>query len=185
MKTIAIISIIFVGTFHIYKIESCTTNQFECVDGQCIPREQRCDDNFDCTDRSDEVNCTYHDPNHCPEGLQRCYNDQCVADLNQCPTPTLIPTATEVSSISTSQLQASSLFLSNSVGIVATSSLFITKSSVIETTIASVESVTPTSDDHNPVTDNSNLLYLLFLLLFIPIGLAVCIVYNRSDKRKF
>ncbi|CAC5422395.1 LRP2 [Mytilus coruscus] len=149
---------------NIHIAESCTTNQFKCADGQCIPSEKRCDNTFDCTDRSDEVNCS--DPSQCPEGLHRCDNEECVTDLNQCPTPTLIYTATDMFSISTSQLQSSSSY------IVATSSLYMSKSSVTDTTSVLVESVTPTTEDHTPDADNSNLLYLLFLLLFIPIGLA-------------
>ena len=35
----------------------CKTNEFTCNDGSCIDLEYRCDDNYDCSDRSDEKNC--------------------------------------------------------------------------------------------------------------------------------
>jgi len=49
----------------------CTEIQFECAySGQCIPREQVCDKNEDCYDKSDEnefiCNGTSHTPLPCP-----------------------------------------------------------------------------------------------------------------------
>ena len=35
----------------------CTSDQFTCANGQCVPMAARCDGNIDCTDGSDESNC--------------------------------------------------------------------------------------------------------------------------------
>ena len=35
----------------------CNANEFTCNNGLCIDLEQRCDNIFDCSDRSDELNC--------------------------------------------------------------------------------------------------------------------------------
>jgi len=51
----------------ILSMNSCTSYQFNCNDGGCIPLEYWCDNNFlnnsiSCEDGSDELNCTYlHD----------------------------------------------------------------------------------------------------------------------------
>ncbi len=36
----------------------CPDGDFECNDGGCINVILRCDGSFDCTDHSDEINCT-------------------------------------------------------------------------------------------------------------------------------
>lgn len=136
MRKTAIITLTIVVVFYICAVEPCDTNQFQCYDGQCISNEHRCDNDFNCEDRSDELNCSY--VYECHEGLHRCYNGQCVAELNICPSPILIQT--EISSTRTSQLQSSSLYISTSVGIAATSALYMPQSSVIETTTASGDS---------------------------------------------
>jgi low-density lipoprotein receptor-related protein 1B len=41
------------------KIQKCGLNQFMFKDGQqCISQEQRCDQHYNCHDRSDESNCS-------------------------------------------------------------------------------------------------------------------------------
>ena len=35
----------------------CVLEEFACDNGQCINGTLRCDDNPDCTDGSDELNC--------------------------------------------------------------------------------------------------------------------------------
>ncbi|XP_052075650.1 CD320 antigen-like isoform X3 [Mytilus californianus] len=40
----------------ITSVESCDADQFQCTNGQCIPARARCDDNFECSDYSDELN---------------------------------------------------------------------------------------------------------------------------------
>ena len=39
------------------KLTGCNLGEFTCDDGQCIGMTQRCDQVFDCSDESDEVNC--------------------------------------------------------------------------------------------------------------------------------
>ena len=41
----------------ILTVDSCTDEEFECQDGNCIPYSSRCDEIFDCADLSDELNC--------------------------------------------------------------------------------------------------------------------------------
>ena len=40
-------------------MHSCQAEEFICRDGYCSPYEQVCDGTFDCTDSSDESNCTF------------------------------------------------------------------------------------------------------------------------------
>ena len=39
------------------KMTSCNENEFTCWTGDCIRMEERCDNAFDCRDKSDESNC--------------------------------------------------------------------------------------------------------------------------------
>ncbi|XP_076106435.1 uncharacterized protein LOC143075061 isoform X1 [Mytilus galloprovincialis] len=63
-------------------IESCDADQFRCTNEQCIPAKARCDDNFECLDYSDEVNCIFVQP--CPEALYRCETGKCVDNKAKC-----------------------------------------------------------------------------------------------------
>ncbi|XP_071181075.1 uncharacterized protein [Mytilus edulis] len=63
-------------------IESCDADQFQCTNGQCIPVKARCDDNFECLDYSDELNCIFVQP--CPEALYRCETGKCVDNKAKC-----------------------------------------------------------------------------------------------------
>ena len=36
----------------------CNTEQLECGDGQCVPRSWACDGEADCTDGTDEKDCS-------------------------------------------------------------------------------------------------------------------------------
>lgn len=50
---------------------ACAINQYRCASGQCVSEALRCDGYADCSDRSDEVDCTR--PPRCPTQL-RCPN---------------------------------------------------------------------------------------------------------------
>lgn len=39
-------------------LSSCNPKQFPCDSGQCVPQEKRCDQRPDCSDETDERNCT-------------------------------------------------------------------------------------------------------------------------------
>ncbi|GAB6024603.1 hypothetical protein CHUAL_009749 [Chamberlinius hualienensis] len=49
---------------------NCTSDQFQCPDGQCIPSSWRCDRTSHCSDGTDELDCHY-DP--CQEGWFKCH----------------------------------------------------------------------------------------------------------------
>lgn len=36
---------------------ACSSNEWTCSDGSCIPQEQRCDNRYDCPDYTDEYEC--------------------------------------------------------------------------------------------------------------------------------
>ena len=44
--------------FHISK--GCTSTQFNCANGQCVPVASRCNNIRECSDGSDELNCGKH-----------------------------------------------------------------------------------------------------------------------------
>lgn len=43
----------------ILTVETCQVNEFTCSDGNCIPIAKKCNLDFDCRDRSDEITCKY------------------------------------------------------------------------------------------------------------------------------
>ncbi|CAC5357986.1 unnamed protein product [Mytilus coruscus] len=47
------------STVHLFTIESCNITEFACSSGECISKEARCDNAFNCLDRSDEINCCF------------------------------------------------------------------------------------------------------------------------------
>lgn len=85
--SISFLAIVFISitTYNVTEA-TCAANEFQCDDGACIQSVYRCDDSFECTDRSDELNCIVAPP--CVEGLQRCSSGECVADINDCPLET-------------------------------------------------------------------------------------------------
>ncbi|XP_066975828.1 uncharacterized protein [Macrobrachium rosenbergii] len=46
------------GSFIYLSLTVCDNTQFSCSNGDCIPKEKRCNGNDDCSDFSDEDNCT-------------------------------------------------------------------------------------------------------------------------------
>ncbi|XP_076106440.1 uncharacterized protein LOC143075065 [Mytilus galloprovincialis] len=64
-------------------VNACKIYEFECTDGSCINSTLKCNYDFDCPDRHDEVNCTYIQP--CPEGNYRCATGECVNNKTECP----------------------------------------------------------------------------------------------------
>ncbi|CAG2257613.1 EST1B [Mytilus edulis] len=86
---------------------TCAANEFECADGTCIQSVYQCDDSFECSDFSDEENCTVVQP--CVEGLQQCSSGECVANINDCPLTseiqtTIAPSPGQPSGLSTVKL---------------------------------------------------------------------------------
>uniref|UniRef100_A0A672JCA6 Low density lipoprotein receptor-related protein 2b n=1 Tax=Salarias fasciatus TaxID=181472 RepID=A0A672JCA6_SALFA len=59
--------------------QTCTTDQFTCQEGQCIPSVYRCDHVNDCVDNSDENNCNYPT---CTE--KTCANGACYKHSQHC-----------------------------------------------------------------------------------------------------
>lgn len=65
----------------------CIGDEFKCSSGECIPLKWRCDNQMDCKDFSDEVDCgkltnATHDRSHyhpaCSEHEFKCKNEECV-----------------------------------------------------------------------------------------------------------
>lgn len=51
----------FLDSFYwISSKNNCTTNQFVCKNGNCVPTSSRCNENNDCGDGSDEESCGKH-----------------------------------------------------------------------------------------------------------------------------
>ena len=58
-------ALVFLCTAHFFSFTShsatakrCQPNQFQCKNGQCIEASRKCDQRFDCSDGSDEANCS-------------------------------------------------------------------------------------------------------------------------------
>ncbi|XP_069105610.1 fibropellin-1-like [Argopecten irradians] len=59
---------------------TCTTSQFKCANGEkCIPKNYKCDQFDDCTDRSDELSCK-----SCNSDQFRCTNGVCIPGTYKC-----------------------------------------------------------------------------------------------------
>ncbi|XP_069015480.1 MAM and LDL-receptor class A domain-containing protein 1 [Embiotoca jacksoni] len=70
---------------------TCSMDQFQCAYSfQCIPESWRCDDDFDCADRSDEEQCptsvpgTFPPQGRCPAGYFQCSNNSCLPSILRC-----------------------------------------------------------------------------------------------------
>ncbi|XP_063447899.1 low-density lipoprotein receptor-like [Mytilus trossulus] len=163
MKTTIIKCVLFViAAFHLCTVQSCNTTEFTCTSGECIDIGRRCDNDFNCGDRTDEENCTA--VQICPEGRQKCDTGECVVDINLCSTHTTMmqlstsivepssqslisPTNTFEIQSNPSKLSTYDIQTTSTYDIQPTSSRDMPANSVIYTTIQSVQSVkTPTSD---------------------------------------
>lgn len=62
----------------------CSNSEFNCDTGECIPLEWRCDDQVDCWNGEDEMNCSTHFHNQmhyhaaCSENEFKCKNGECI-----------------------------------------------------------------------------------------------------------
>lgn len=60
----------------------CTDEQFQCSDGNCIPKYLRCNGVPDCTYGDDESDCP---TNECPSGEFKCLdNEECIPESRRC-----------------------------------------------------------------------------------------------------
>ena len=63
---------------------ACAINQFSCVSsGKCIPAAWRCDNDNDCKDGSDELNCE-DTKAKCDEEQFQCLNKNCIEKVFRC-----------------------------------------------------------------------------------------------------
>ncbi|KAL1506053.1 hypothetical protein ABEB36_005485 [Hypothenemus hampei] len=62
-------------------VQNCSTDQFQCENGLCIPKSWTCDNDNDCRDFSDEVNCT---ETSCAADEFKCLDGTCITVLWKC-----------------------------------------------------------------------------------------------------
>ncbi|XP_076307066.1 uncharacterized protein LOC143223248 [Tachypleus tridentatus] len=69
------------GTDEVNCFSACSSTEFTCMNGQCVPANQVCDGYRDCDDKSDEPNgCN----SQCTEYEHQCTNGRCVARTRLC-----------------------------------------------------------------------------------------------------
>lgn len=62
--------------FYLCFQDQCPGNKFQCENKKCIPAHWRCDNEKDCADESDELNCPRTDCDHATQF--KCANGQCI-----------------------------------------------------------------------------------------------------------
>ncbi|XP_046548454.1 sortilin-related receptor-like [Haliotis rubra] len=60
---------------------TCAADRFKCRNSRCIPLTWQCDNDNDCSDGSDEVDCPYAT---CPENSFQCTNGRCIPEKWRC-----------------------------------------------------------------------------------------------------
>ncbi|XP_058118715.1 prolow-density lipoprotein receptor-related protein 1 [Anopheles ziemanni] len=65
------------------EVSNCSSSEFTCTNGNCIPFHLTCDSIKHCLDGSDEL-ATYCAHRPCPSGYFRCNNARCIPHSQQC-----------------------------------------------------------------------------------------------------
>lgn len=60
---------------------TCSSNEFQCKSGRCIPQNFRCDQENDCGDHSDEFECANVT---CASSQFACENGRCIPNIWKC-----------------------------------------------------------------------------------------------------
>lgn len=73
---------------------ACAPNEFQCSSGECIPHHYYCNNETNCQDLSDEIDCHHHLNTtrtlkesfqvSCPLSHIMCHNGLCISELYQC-----------------------------------------------------------------------------------------------------
>ncbi|XP_052902166.1 low-density lipoprotein receptor-related protein 1 [Anopheles moucheti] len=64
-------------------LSNCSSSEFSCTNGNCIPFHLTCDSIKQCLDGSDEL-ATFCSHRPCPTGFFRCNNARCIPQNQQC-----------------------------------------------------------------------------------------------------
>ncbi|XP_053679237.1 low-density lipoprotein receptor-related protein 1 [Anopheles nili] len=64
-------------------VSNCSSSEFSCTNGNCIPFHLTCDSIKHCLDGSDEM-VTFCSHRPCPSGFFRCNNARCIPQSQQC-----------------------------------------------------------------------------------------------------